>query len=119
MEKKNNNEFVMNATTKEQYLKFKEDLKKESYHPHSFYIAYYIFKHRIGRDLETDLVDTNVIEKYLDEVVIPACYKGLYHGRIVGTGGECINYAKRYFKDYVRSVYNKYATYELDGKREE
>lgn len=109
MKKVNNKEFTMNATSKEQYLKFKEDIKNSS-HSHDFYIAYYIFKHRIGRDKETDLVDSQVIEKYLDDVVIPACYKGLYHGRIAPyCGGNCINYAIREFKNNVHETYNRYA----------
>lgn len=109
MKKVNNKAFTINATTKEQYLKFKEDIKSKS-HSHHFYIAYYIFKHRIGRDLETDLVDSQVIEKYLDDIVIPACYKGLYHGRIAPyCGGDCINYAIKEFKNNVRETYNRYA----------
>lgn len=89
MKQINDKEFSMNATTKEQYLKFKEEIKRKS-HEHAFYIAYYIFKHRIGRDKETDLVDSQVIEKYIDDVVIPACYKGLYHGRIAPYCGETV-----------------------------
>lgn len=107
------NQFSINETTKENYLKFKEEIKKES-HSHYFYIAYYIFKHCIGKDSETNLVDSNVIEKYLDEVVIPACYKGLYHGRIYPyCGGDCIKYAIENFKRYVRYWYNFYADPEL------
>lgn len=107
------NQFSINETTKENYLKFKEEIKKES-HSHYFYIAYYIFKHRIGKDSETNLVDSNIIEKYLDEVVIPACYKGLYHGRIYPyCGGDCIKYAIENFKRYVRYWYNFYADPEL------
>ena len=113
------NQFSINETTKENYLKFKEEIKKES-HSHYFYIAYYIFKHRIGRDPETNLVDSNVIEKYLDEVVIPACYKGLYHGRIYPyCGGDCVNTAIREFKQKVRYVYNQYADPELVKQYEE
>lgn len=109
MKQINDKEFSMNATTKEQYLKFKEEIKRKS-HEHAFYIAYYIFKHRIGRDKETDLVDSQVIEKYIDDVVIPACYKGLYHGRIAPyCGGNCINYAIKHFKEMVRWHYNTYA----------
>ena len=108
MKQINDKEFSMNATTKEQYLKFKEEIKSKS-HGHAFYIAYYIFKHRIGKDSETDLVDPQVIEKYLDDVVIPACHKGLYHGYITGTGGDCINYSIKHFKEMVRYYYNTYA----------
>ena len=104
----NDKEFSMNATTKEQYLKFKEEIKSKS-HGHAFYIAYYIFKHRIGKDSETDLVDPQVIEKYLDDVVIPACHKGLYHGYITDTGGELIDYSIKRFKEMVRYYYNTYA----------
>ena len=111
------NQFSINETTKENYLKFKEEIKtatKDSPHSHYFYIAYYIFKHRIGRDPETNLVDNQVIEKYLDEKVIPACYKGLYHGRIYPyCGGDCVNTAIKNFKRYVRYWYNFYADPEL------
>lgn len=107
------NQFSINETSKENYLKFKEEIKKES-HLHYFYIAYYIFKHRIGRDPETNLVNNQVIEKYLDEVVIPACYKGLYHGRIYPyCGGDCVNTAIKEFKRQVRYIYNQYADSEL------
>ena len=107
------NQFSINETTKEKYLNFKKEIKKES-HSHYFYIAYYIFKHRIGRDPETNLVDSNVIEKYLDEVVIPACYKGLYHGRIYPyCGGDCVNASIKQFKRRVRYIYNIYADFEL------
>ena len=123
LENKIYNQFSINKTTKDAYLVFKEEIKKSS-NPHYFYIAYYIFKHRIGRDPETNLVDSNVIEKYLDEVVIPACYKGLYHGRIYTyCGGDCVNTAIREFKRKVRYVYNQYADHELvkqyeDAKKE-
>ena len=107
------NQFSINETTKDAYLAFKEEIKKSS-NPHYFYIAYYIFKHRIGRDPETNLVDSNVIEKYLDEIVIPACYKGLYHGRIYPyCGGDCVNTAIKEFKRRVRYIYNQYADSEL------
>ena len=113
------NQFSINETTKENYLKFKEEIKKGSKdYPISHFVnvAYYIFKHRIGRDPETNLVDSNVIEKYLDDVVIPACYKGLYNGHIMSTGGECINHAKSIFKQAVRHYYNMYADPELVKK---
>lgn len=107
------NQFSINETTKENYLKFKEEIKSKS-HGHAFYIAYYIFKHRIGRDSETNLVDSQVIEKYLDEVVIPACYKGLYNGYIYPCcGGDCVKYAINRFKQQVRYYYNLYADPEL------
>lgn len=111
------NQFSINETIKENYLKFKEEIKKGSKNnpiSHYFNVAYYIFKHRIGRDPETNLVDSNVIEKYLDDVVIPACYKGLYHGRIYPhCGGDCVNTAIREFKQRVRYIYNQYADAEL------
>jgi len=112
------NQFSINETTKNAYLVFKEQIKKPL-NPHYFYIAYYIFKHRIGRDSETNLVDSNVIEKYLDEVVIPACHKGLYNGHIYPyCGGSCIKYAIENFKRQVRYIYNQYADYELVNKYE-
>ena len=117
LDEKVNEQFSINETTKENYLKFKEEIKKGSKDnpiSHYFNVAYYIFKHRIGRDSETNLVDSNVIEKYLDEVVIPACYKGLYSGRIYPyCGGACVKYAIRDFKRLVRNTYNCYADQEL------
>ena len=119
LEKQVYNQFSINETTKENYLKFKEEIKKNGY-GHPFYIAYYIFKHRIGKDSETNLVDSNVIEKYLDEVVIPACYKGLYNGYIYPyCGGDCIKYAIENFKRHVRYCYNFYADPELIKKYNE
>jgi hypothetical protein len=105
MEKKT---FSINATTKEQYLKFKETIKKGG-HTHAFYVAYYIFKHRIGEDHEIKLRDNLVIEKYVDEVVVPACHKGLYHGYIGHCGGDCISYGIRNFKADVIYYYNAFA----------
>lgn len=117
------NQFSINETTKENYLKFKEEIKngsKDNPISHYFNVAYYIFKHRIGKDPETNLVDSNVIEKYLDDVVIPACYKGLYHGRIYPyCGGDCVNTAIREFKERVRYYYNTYADPELVKQYEE
>lgn len=102
-------EFSMNETTKENFLKFKEEIKSSS-HSHPTYIAYYIFKHRIGCDKETKLVDANIIEKYLDEVAVPACKKGLYKGTIYPySGGDSLNWAIDRFKAQVRIEYNKYA----------
>ena len=123
LDEKVNEQFSINETTKDNYLKFKEEIKKGSKDnpiSHFFNVAYYIFKHRIGRDPETNLVDSNVIEKYLDEVVIPACYKGLYHGRIYPhCGGYYINTAIREFKQRVRYIYNQYADPELVKQYEE
>ena len=123
LDEKVNEQFSINETTKDNYLKFKEEIKKGSKDnpiSHFFNVAYYIFKHRIGRDPETNLVDSNVIEKYLDEVVIPACYKGLYHGRIYPyCGGDCVNTAIQEFKKRVRNTYNCYADSELVKQYEE
>ena len=61
-----------------------------------------------------------IIEKYLNDVVIPACYKGLYHGRIYPyCGGDCVNTAIKAFKEYVRYFYNTYADPELVKQYEE
>ena len=93
--------FTNNATTKEQYLKFKEFIKSDAYKEHSDYVAYYIFKHRLEGD-ERD--------KYLEDEVRHRCYKGLYSGRIAGSGGEMTeNYAIPLFKNWVIKTYNKYA----------
>ena len=93
--------FTNNATTKEQYLKFKEFIKSESNKDHADYVAYYIFKHRLEGD-ERD--------KYLEDEVRHRCYKGLYSGRIAGSGGEMTeNYAIPLFKNWVIKTYNKYA----------
>ena len=93
-------QFTNKATTKEQYLKFKEEVKKP-YHAHYFYVAYYIFKHRIVGE-ERD--------KYLEDEVRKRCWKGLYHGRIVYTGGDLTeSEAIPYFKNQVIKYYNFYA----------
>lgn len=97
MEKKN---FTSKATTKEQYLKFKDYIKSSS-HGHGAYVAYYIFKHRLEGE-ERD--------KYLEDEVRHRCYKGLYSGRIVSTGGDMTEtYAIPMFKNGVISLYNKFA----------
>ena len=105
----NKKTYSNNITTKEQYLKFKDTIKKTKYESHSFYVAYYIFKHRIGEDPETKLRDNLVIEKYVDEVVIPACHKGLYNGYIGGCGGDCIDWGIRNFKSEIIYWYNSFA----------
>ena len=93
-------QFTDKATTREQYLKFKEEVKKP-YHAHYFYVAYYIFKHRLT-GAERD--------EYLEDEVRNRCYKGLYSGRIVSTGGEMTeNYAIPMFKNWVINKYNEYA----------
>ena len=99
MEKK---QFTNKETTKEQYLKFKEFIKSEADKDHSDYVAYYIFKHRINGE-ERD--------KYLEDEVKHRCYKGLRSGRITGYGGGDMteSYAIPTFKNWVISVYNKYA----------
>lgn len=99
----NTKNFTNNATTKEQYLKFKEYIKSRE-HSHWTYVAYYIFKHRIEGE-ERD--------KYLDEEVKTRCHKGLYNGRLVGSGGDMTeNYAIPLFKNYVIEEYNKFASAE-------
>ena len=99
--------FTDKATTKEQYLKFKEFIKSETAKDHSDYVAYYIFKHRIEGD-ERD--------KYLEDEVRHRCYKGLRSGRITGYGGGDMteNYAIPTFKNWVIRKYNEFA--ESDGE---
>ncbi len=111
----NKKTYSINVTTKEQYLKFKDAIKK-TWHSHSFYVAYYIFKHRIGEDPETKLRDNLVIEKYVDEVVIPACHKGLHNGYIGGCGGDCIDWGIRNFKSEIVYWYNSFAEKKEDTK---
>ena len=93
-------QFTDKATTREQYLKFKEEVKKP-YNAHYFYVAYYIFKHRLT-GAERD--------EYLEDEVRKRCWKGLYHGRIVHTGGDLTeSEAIPTFKNAVIKYYNKYA----------
>lgn len=96
------NIFTDKKTTKEQYLKFKAFIKDENKgKAHSDYVAYYIFKHRLEGD-ERD--------KYLEDEVRHRCYKGLYHGRIVYSGGDMTeSYAIPLFKNWVIGTYNEYA----------
>lgn len=97
--------FTDKETTKEQYLKFKEFIKNEKYHAHRDYVAYYIFKHRLNGE-ERD--------KYLEDEVRKRCWKGLYHGRIVYSGGDLTeSYAIPRFKNLVIEKYNEFAE---DGK---
>ena len=94
--------FTDKETTREQYLKFKEFIKSGESHSHHQYVAYYIFKHRLTGE-ERD--------KYLEDEVRHRCYKGLYSGRITGYGGGDMteNYGIPAFKNWVITMYNKYA----------
>jgi hypothetical protein len=92
--------FTNKATTKEQYLKFKEFIKSETAKDHSDYVAYYIFKHRIEGD-ERD--------KYLEDEVRHRCYKMLFSGRWISGGDMTESYAIPAFKNAVINKYNKYA----------
>ena len=90
----------MTVSTKEQYLKFKEAIKTNS-HGHAYYVAYYIFKHRLNGE-ERD--------KHLENEVRHRCYKGLRSGRIAGSGGDMTEtFAIPAFKNWVISTYNKFA----------
>ncbi len=95
-------QFTDKATTKEQFLKFKEFIKDEKqYKDHSGYVAYYIFKHRI---------EGNDRDAYLEDEVRNRCYKGLRSGRIAGSGGDMTeSFAIPAFKNWVIKTYNKYA----------
>jgi len=98
MEKKT---FTNNKTTKEQYLKFKAFIKSRKYNVHRDYVAYYIFKHRLEGE-ERD--------KYLEDEVRHRCWKGLYSGRIVYSGGDLTETeAIPRFKNLVIEKYNEYA----------
>ena len=93
--------FTDKATTKKQFLKFKEFIKDESDKDHSVYVAYYIFKRRL---------EGNDRDAYLEDEVRNRCYKGLSSGRLTGSGGVMTeNYAIPVFKNWVINVYNKYA----------
>lgn len=122
------NDFVINATTKEQYLAFKQYIKEylEKYGSvdHHIYIAYYMFKHRIGCDYENEeLVDDMKLREALDNAVLN-CWKMLYHGEnsyTYGGGGDCMKYeAIPKFKNAVIKTYNKFANLpKEDGVKEE
>ena len=106
-------DFIIDATTKEQFLAFKDFVKSKS-HPHYVYVAYYAFKHRIGCDFGNDeLVDNLKLREYLDNEIVK-CYKMLYHGEnswFYGGGGDCMKYeAIPRFKRKVIETYNKFAT---------
>ena len=100
--------FTDKATTKEQYLKFKEYVKQGGW-SHRVYVAYYIFKHRLEGE-ERD--------KYLEDEVRHRCYKGLYSGRIVYSGGAMTeSYAIPRFKNLVIECYNRYADPESNEQK--
>ena len=108
-----NEDFVIDATTKEQYLAFKDFIKSKS-HSHYVYVAYYAFKHRIGCDFENgELVDNIKLREYLDNEIVK-CYKMLYNGDdyfAYGGGGDSMKYeAIPNFKRKVIKTYNKFAT---------
>ena len=111
-------DFSINSTTKEQYLAFKQYIKEylEKYGSvdHHIYVAYYMFKHRIGCDFENEeLVDNIKLREALDNAVLN-CWKMLYHGEnsySYGGGGDCMKYeAIPRFKRKVIETYNKFAT---------
>ena len=116
-------DFSINATTKEQYLVFKQYLKQyiDKYGDvhHHIYVAYYMFKHRIGCDFENgELVDNLALHNWLDNEIIIKCWKMLWHGKnayIYGGGEGCMKYeAIPKFKKKVIEIYNTFA----EGKYE-
>lgn len=108
-------DFSINATTKEQYLAFKQYVKQyKDGHYHHVYVAYYMFKHRIGCDFENgELVDNIVLHAWLDTEIICKCWNMLWYAKNYGYygGGEgCMKYeAIPNFKKKVISIYNKFA----------
>jgi len=98
-------DFSINATTKEQYLAFKEYLKqyveKYKYAPHHIYVAYYMFKHRIDN-----------LHEYLDNEIVHRCWKMLWYGKDpyeYGGGEGCMKYeAIPHFKRKVINIYNNF-----------
>ena len=100
--------FTSEATTREQYLKFKEYIKSESEKDHADYVAYYIFKHRLVGE-ERD--------KYLEDEVNTRCHKMLFSGRWYGmSGGDWTErVAAPAFKNSVISKYNEYASANEEG----
>jgi hypothetical protein len=101
--------FTSEATTREQYLKFKEFIKSDIEKDHADYVAYYIFKHRITGE-ERD--------KYLEDEVRTRCYKMLFSGRWGTAGGDWTDrVAIPSFKNAVINRYNQYAT--TDGEEKE
>ena len=103
MEKAN---FANVETTREQYINFKNYIKSESEKNHADYVAYYIFKHRIGGE-ERD--------KYLDDEVKTRCHKMLFSGRW-GSGGDWTDrVAIPSFKNAVINRYNRFAATNEEG----
>ena len=108
-------DFSINATTKEQYLAFKQYIKQAEYgHHHHVYIAYYIFKHRIGCGFENEeLVDNIALHAWLDNEIICKCWNMLWYAKdayAYGGGEGCMKYeAIPNFKKKVISIYNKFA----------
>lgn len=103
-------DFSINATTKEQYLAFKQYIKQSEYgYHHHVYVAYYMFKHRIEKEK---------LHEFLDNEIISNCWKMLWCGRDAyeyGGGEDCMKYeAIPNFKRKVISIYNKFA----EGKYE-
>lgn len=107
-------DFSINATTKEQYLAFKQYIKQAEYgHRHHVYVAYYMFKHRIGCDFENgELVDNIALHAWLDSEIICKCWNMLWYaknGYVYGGGEGCMKYeAIPNFKKKVISIYNKF-----------
>ncbi len=95
-------DFSINATTKEQYLAFKQYIKQAEYRHHYEYVAYYMFKHRIDN-----------LHEYLDNEIVNRCWKMLWTGKdayVYGGGEGCMKYeAIPNFKRKVISIYNKFA----------
>lgn len=106
-------DFSINATTKEQYLAFKQYIKQSEYgYRHHVYVAYYMFKHRIGCNFKNEnLVDIRALHAWLDTEIICNCWNMLWHGKNAYGGGEvCMKYeAIPNFKKKVISIYNKFA----------
>ena len=109
-------DFTINATTKEQYLAFKQYIKQAEHggYSHHVYVAYYMFKHRIGCDFENEeLVDNTLLHVWIDNEIIYKCWNMLWHGKNACSygGGECcMKYeAIPNFKKKVISIYNKFA----------
>ena len=112
-------DFSINATTKDQYLAFKQYIKQAEWHHHHVYVAYYMLKHRIGCDFQNEeLVDNLALHSWLDSEIICKCWKMLWHGKDAYTygGGEgCMKYeAIPRFKRKVIEIYNAFA----EGKYE-
>ena len=106
-------DFSINATTKEQYLAFKQYIKQSEYgYRHHVYVAYYMFKHRIGYCFENEnLVDIRALHECLDTEITCNCWNMLWHGKNGYGGGEvCMKYeAIPNFKKKVINIYNKFA----------